>query len=336
MGVKTGGAWLIYGESAGEVGAARALLWTRLKLLRKEGATHVAVAFDAAEAVFASLAADSASVYQSVRNPTGHRDALFGNKSGFDRRSMTLGLKAGGYWPENGCHDLPCHQSVTVLFDPETGCPLAGVSGNRLTAMRTAAAAAVSIDRLAREDVRTLGIIGAGVQAPFHIRAACAVRRFERILLWNRSGNRAQALAAEVAGAAADVRVVELDTAVADSDVLVTLLSSFESVVDLAALQAGAHVAAMGTDTRGKQELEVGFAERSTLFTDNRQQSVTIGECQHAVAAGLIGEDGIVPLEEVFAGRHPGRSSPEEITVYDGTGIGLQDLLAARAVLDRL
>jgi len=296
----------------------------------------VAVAFDAAQAVFASLAADTASVYESVRNPTGHRGALFGNKSGFDRPSMTLGLKAGGYWPENGGHDLPCHQSVTVLFDPETGRPLAGVSGNRLTAMRTAAAAAVSVDRLARQDVRTLGVVGAGVQAPFHVRAACAVRGFERILIWNRSGSRADALAAEVADAAPEVRVADLDAVVAGADVLITLLSSFEPVVDPAALPAGAHVAAMGTDTQGKQELDVGFASRASLFTDNVTQSVTIGEFQHAVAAGLTAADAIVPLADVFAGTHPGRRSVDEITVYDGTGIGLQDLLAARAVLDRM
>jgi ornithine cyclodeaminase len=91
----------------------------------------------------------------------------------------------------------------------------------------------------------------------------------------------------------------------------------------------------MGTDTIGKQEVEPALLARATLFTDERAQSVSIGEAQHAVAAGLVEAGSITPLGDVLTGRHPGRRSESEITLYDGTGMGLQDLAVAAVALRR-
>jgi ornithine cyclodeaminase len=91
----------------------------------------------------------------------------------------------------------------------------------------------------------------------------------------------------------------------------------------------------MGTDTRGKQEVEAALVAGASLFTDEVAQAVTIGECQHAVALGLVTAEAITPLGAVIDGRHPGRRAAEEITLFDGTGVGLQDLAVAAAVLDK-
>ena len=98
-------------------------------------------------------------------------------------------------------------------------------------------------------------------------------------------------------------------------------------------MKPGTHIACMGTDTKGKQEVEAALLARATVFTDEVAQSVTIGEAQHAIAEGLITEAAINPIGAVINGTHPGRSSAEEITLFDGTGVGLQDLAVAARVV---
>lgn len=126
--------------------------------------------FTAVEQVFASMAKGTARNFPVVREALGHADALYGFKSGFDGQALHLGLKSGGYWPGNAAKGLTNHQSTVFLFDADTGKCRAVVGGNLLTALRTAAAAAVSVAHLARKDARVLGIVGAGHQAAFQSR----------------------------------------------------------------------------------------------------------------------------------------------------------------------
>ena len=140
---------------------------------------------DAVEKVFASMARDKARNFPVVREAIGHADALYGFKSGFDSESLALGLKSGGFWPGNRDKGLTNHQSTIVLFDADSGQCKAVVGGNLLTALRTAAASAISIKYLARKDARTLGMIGAGHQSAFQLRAAIRQRPFEKIIAWN-------------------------------------------------------------------------------------------------------------------------------------------------------
>src|SRR6185503_3539200 len=134
-------------------------------------------AIPAVEAVFAAMARGDARNFPVVREALGHEDALYGFKGGYDRAGAALGLKAGGYWPHNlERRQLTNHQSTVYLFDPDSGQPVAMVGGNYLTAARTAAASAVSIKHLAREDAKVLGMIGAGHQAAFQLRAALRQR----------------------------------------------------------------------------------------------------------------------------------------------------------------
>ncbi len=287
-------------------------------------------AFAAVESVFASMARGDAYNFPVVREALGE-GRQYGFKSGLDRAGATLGLKAGGYFPGNAARGITNHQSTVYLFDPETGRPTAMVGGNLLTALRTAAASAISIDRLARKDAKVLGMVGAGHQAGFQLRAAARVRRFDRVVAWNRHPEMLPKLGEIAAEIGLPFEAVSLDRLGAEADVIVTITSSPAASLMDAQVRPGTHLACMGTDTRGKQEVEPALLARARLFTDEIAQSVTIGEAQHAIAAGLIGEDAITPLGAVINGDHPGRTSDDEITLFDGTGVGLQDLAVASA-----
>ena len=252
-----------------------------------------------------------------------------------NRESLALGLKSGGFWPGNAAKGLTNHQSTIFLFDADTGQVRAVIGGNLLTALRTAAASAVSVHHLARRDAEVLGMIGAGHQAAFQLRAVLEQRPFRRVVGWNRDPSKLARLAAVAEEFGLPFEAVTLDRLGAEADVIVTILSAFSPVLKAAQVRPGTHLACMGTDTRGKQEVEAALVAGASLFTDEVAQAVTIGECQHAVAQGLVTAEAITPLGAVIDGRHPGRRAAEEITLFDGTGVGLQDLAVASAVLDK-
>lgn len=296
-------------------------------------------AFSAVEAVFGAMAKGDAYNFPVVREAIGHADALYGFKGGFDKSGLTLGLKAGGYWPGNMAKGLTNHQSTVCLFDPDTGQLSALVGGNYLTALRTAASSSVSIAHLAREDSKVLGMVGAGHQSTFQLRAAVEERDFDKVVAWNPHPDmlpRLQAVAEELGLAFEGVSQEELG---AQADVIITITSAFEPLLMADWIKPGTHIACMGTDTKGKQEVDPALFQRATVFADEIAQSISIGEAQHAVAQGLIAEGDITPVGAVINGTHAGRSSAEEITLFDGTGVGLQDLavasVAARIARDR-
>lgn len=298
------------------------------------GLISAADCFTAVEQVFASMAQKSAYNFPVIREAIGHADALYGFKSGFDRESLALGLKAGGFWPKNAAKGLTNHQSTIFLFDPDTGRCRAVVGGNLLTALRTAAASAVSIRYLARQDAKVLGMIGAGHQSTFQLRAALDQRPFEKVVGWNLHPEALDRLAAVAEERGIPFEAVDLVRLGAEADVIITITSSFAPILKAAQVRPGTHLACMGTDTRGKQEVEAGLLAAATVFTDEIAQSVTIGEAQHAVAQGLIPAGDIIEIGAVINGTHPGRSGAEEITLFDGTGVGLQDLAVASAAVD--
>jgi len=286
------------------------------------------------ERVFASMAKRTASNFPVIREAIGHEDALYGFKSGFDRESLALGLKSGGFWPHNLAKGLANHQSTVFLFNADTGQCRAIVGGNLLTALRTAAASSVSIKYLARPDARVIGMIGAGHQSTFQLHAALDQRPFDKVLGWNIEPKDLSCLAAVAAERGLPFEAVDLDRLGAESDVIITITSSFAPILKAAQVRPGTHLACMGTDTKGKQEVEAELVTVATVFTDEIAQSVTIGEAQHAVARGLIAADRIVEIGAVINGDHPGRTSADQIPLFDGTGVGLQDLAVASAAVD--
>ncbi|MET4693821.1 iminosuccinate reductase BhcD [Endozoicomonas lisbonensis] len=286
-------------------------------------------AFTAVENVFAAMAKQNAYNFPVVREAIGHADALYGFKSGFDREGKVLGLKSGGYWPGNTRLNLTNHQSTVVLFDPDTGRLKSLVGGNYLTALRTAASSAVSIAHLARKDAKVLGMVGAGHQSTFQLRAALEQRDFESVVAWNLHPETLPRLAAVCEELSLPFETVDRKELCARSDVIITITSAFEALLDSDWVKPGTHIACMGTDTVGKQEVDPRLFARARVFTDEVVQSVTLGEAQHAIASGLIRETDIVPIGDVINNAKPGRTSDEDITLFDGTGVGLQDLAVA-------
>jgi len=290
--------------------------------------------FTAIEQVFASMAAKSAYNFPVIREAIGYADALYGFKSGFDRKSLALGLKSGGFWPKNMEKGLTNHQSTVFLFDADTGRCRAVVGGNLLTALRTAAASAVSIKYLARPDSKVIGMIGAGHQSTFQLRAALDQRPFEKVLGWNIVPEDLSRLEAVASERGLPFERVDLDRLGAEADVIITITSSFAPILKAAQVRPGTHLACMGTDTKGKQEVEAELLGTATVFTDEIAQSISIGEAQHAINAGLLAVEDIIEIGAVVNGSHRGRTSVDEVTLYDGTGVGLQDLAVASAVVD--
>lgn len=286
-------------------------------------------AFDAVEAVFGAMARGDAYNFPVIREAIGHADALYGFKSGFDKAGLALGVKSGGYWPGNMDKGLTNHQSTVFLFDPDTGQLKALVGGNYLTAVRTAASSSVSIAHLARKDAKVLGMIGAGHQAQFQLRAAAEQRDFERVVAWNPHPDMLPKLGAVAEEIGLPLEAVSAEEVGAQADVIITITSAFEPLLMADWIKPGTHIACMGTDTKGKQEVDAALLAKATVFTDEIAQSTTIGEAQHAISSGQIAEDDITPVGAVINGTHPGRSSDDEITLFDGTGVGLQDLAVA-------
>lgn len=291
-------------------------------------------AFDAVEKVFAAMSAGNAYNFPVIREAIGHEEALYGFKGGFDGKGMSLGLKAGGYWPHNlERRGLINHQSTVFLFDPDTGKVAAMVGGNLLTALRTAAASSVSIKHLARKDAKVMGMIGAGHQAKFQLRAALETHSFEKVIGWNYHKDMLPGLAEVAEEAGVPFEAVELDGMV-EADVVISITSVFSPIFGAAHISPGTHVACMGTDTIGKQEAETDLIVKATVFTDEVAQSVTLGEAQHAVGAGLKSRGEIFELGAVINGTHKGRTSNDEITLFDGTGVGLQDLAVSASIVE--
>ena len=286
-------------------------------------------AFTAVENVFAAMAKNNAYNFPVIREAIGYADALYGFKSGFDRDAMVLGLKSGGYWPSNIDKGLTNHQSTVILFDPDSGQLTSLVAGNYLTAIRTAAASAVSIAYLARKNAKVLGMIGAGHQSTFQLRAALEQRNFEKVVAWNFHPEQIPNLAAVCEELSVPFQAMDRETLCAQADVIITITSAFEPLLKNEWIKAGTHIACMGTDTQGKQEIDEQILARATVFTDEISQAISIGEAQHAVQKGLLAAADIVPLGEVINGSKAGRNSAEQITVFDGTGVGLQDLAVA-------
>ncbi|MDP1618063.1 ornithine cyclodeaminase family protein [Phenylobacterium sp.] len=280
-------------------------------------------------ALFAQMAAGEADNFPVIRERPGLGDCVYGIKSGVNRASGLLGLKIGGYWPGNTTRGMARHQSTVVLTDPESGVPIALVGGNVITALRTAASAALSVDVLARRDAKVLGIIGAGGQALWHARAVLAVRDFDQVLVWNRTPEAAARLASALGPHARPAATA--DALVSACDVVVTITGATTPLFSADAVRPGTHFACMGSDTAGKGETPDGLLRAARLFVDSTAQALTLGECQRVPERA----EALTPLGGVILGRAPGRVSDDDVTLFDGTGLGLQDLAMAQLVLSK-
>ena len=242
---------------------------------------------------------------------------------------------------DNPAIGLPSTNGLMVLFSTKTGLVQAVLLDNGyLTDVRTAAAGAVAARHLSRPDAGVAAIFGAGMQARLQLEALSLVRLIREARLWARDAAKAEAVAADLTlklgfpvHATGDGRA-----AVDGADIVVTTTPSETPVLKAEWLQPGQHVTAMGSDAEHKNEIEPAVITGAGLYVaDSLKQTRRLGELHHAIEAGLVTEGmGFSELGEIVAGRKPGRSGPEQITVADLTGTGIQDtaiatLAAARA-----
>jgi ornithine cyclodeaminase len=236
-------------------------------------------------------------------------------------------LKALTIVPGNSARGLDSHQGFVVLFDGETGEPRAILNAGGVTAVRTAAVSAVATRLLAREDAGTLAILGTGTQAHSHLAAMRAVRDFERVVVWSASGR-------SLDGAES---VASAEEAVRGADVVCTVTSSAQPVVERAWLKPGTHVNAVGSSIPTTRELDTETMAAAALFVDRRESTVNeAGDYLFPLREGALDESHIRgELGELLIGAAEGRRSTDELTVFKSLGLAVEDLAAAELVLAR-
>jgi len=286
------------------------------------------------EAAFADLDSGRSAIFPPARGRGSDPSTRFGVKCGFDGSRRLPGLKVGSYWPGNRARSIGNHGSTTLLLDDETGLPAALVASTHLTALRTAAADAVAVKHLARPDAKVLGLIGTGHQAYFDALAIATVRPLTEVLVWGRDPASSGRLADRLTAVGLPARAVPLTRAVREADIISTVTASQTAFPELRDVGRGVHISAMGADGPGKQELPLELVQHAALFADDALQATTIGEFQHAFAVGLIDVASVRSLGGVIAGRTPGRASRDEVTIFDSSGLALQDLTLAAFALD--
>ena len=238
------------------------------------------------------------------------------------------GLKIGSFWPGNPAQGRPRHNSLILLFDQDTGRISTAIEASIVNAYCTAAADAVAAEALARPDATTLAIFGAGNQARYEFAALARVRPIHRVLVVARDAERGRTMAAELSDQGPDAAHTAAEAACAEADIIVTATSSTAPLFQAGWVRPGTHIASMGSDAAGKQELPPELFERAALFCDLPEQSRMIGEFQHAPKTAAL-----TAIGHVLSGAYSGRRSPSEITIFDSSGLSLQDLIIAQHLL---
>ena len=232
-------------------------------------------------------------------------------------------------FPDNPKRGLPVVTGTILISEADTGAEVAILDARSVTWLRTGAAAAVSAQVLARESARDVGVIGCGVNGAWAARCLAAAG-YKRGICSDRQTVAAERLAEELGWEAG--RREEA----ASADVVVTCTPGNEPVIFASEIRDGQHIAALGADAHGKAELERDALRRCHLFCDEWQQASGGGELSGAVAADEIGHGQVTQLGDVLTGSAPGRGSDEETTLFDSTGLAIQDLGIVLAVLDAL
>lgn len=285
-----------------------------------------AMAYDAAREALVAVA-EEAIIFPAVLGHGSSPANRFSIKSA--ATADFAGLKVGSFWPGNSDQGLPRHNSLILLFDQSVGRVEWVIEAGKVNAYRTAAADAVAADLLARADASVLAIFGAGNQALFECLAIARIRPIRQVRVVARDAAKGDAFVAALKGEGLNAVRTEAREACEQADIVVTATPSRAPLFEADWVRPGTHVASMGSDAAGKQELPPALFDRAALFCDLPSQAVIMGDLQH------FGGDraSIVAIGEVLRGSAQGRVSPEQITVFDSSGIALQDLTIARRLV---
>lgn len=244
------------------------------------------------------------------------------------------GLKIGSYWRHNATAGLPCHNSCILLFDQKVGRIDTVIEASEANAYRTAAANALAVAHLARRDASRLAVFGAGNQAFYECAAVMRMRRITQICIVNRNPERANQLASKLRTSEVDVAVVDAREACLQADIIITATASRTALFSPEMVAPGTHISCMGTDAAGKQELPRELLLSAALYCDYLDQSLVIGEFQYIAAVVRSGARSATNLGDVLSGKHPGRTDDATVTVFDSSGLALQDLFTAAYLLE--
>jgi ornithine cyclodeaminase len=290
---------------------------------------------EAVETAFMAQADKTGEIFPTVLGHGSNDGTILGAKSGLIKASPDgekgglLGIKVGSYWPSNTSAGLPSHGSTTLLFDDATGFPKALINAHFLNGMRTAAANAVASKYLSNPEAKSLAIFGAGSQARFEVEALRQVREIEQVSIVNRHLDKATEFAEELNEKGLKATVSNAQQALKGAQLVTTVTASREALFDASWVNPGTHISAMGSDAPGKQEIPSDLFSHAQLYCDNKSQSVCIGEFQYATDAqqATISELGSI------ISRDTNTFGAEQITVFDSSGIGLQDVAVASHLL---
>ncbi|WOF15267.1 ornithine cyclodeaminase family protein [Methanoplanus sp. FWC-SCC4] len=242
------------------------------------------------------------------------------------------GVKIVNVHPENPKIGLPTVMALTTILDVETGIPMAILNATKLTDLRTAAAGAVASKYLSFKKSVTLGLIGSGRQAQTQVEAIAEEKNIENIKVWSRNESHAEDFCRMFSRF--DCQTASMEKA-CDCDILITTTPSRTPVVKSEWVQEGTHINAIGADAPGKEELDPELLKRSTVIIDDYEQAIHSGEINVPIEKGLYSRDMIAgTLGEYVLGTKR-RECPEEITIFDSTGLGIQDLAIAKIAMEK-
>jgi ornithine cyclodeaminase/alanine dehydrogenase-like protein (mu-crystallin family) len=327
------------------------MLANKFTLLRGRRRVSSIRHFDA-ETVRSTLTMDAAIVSvcdAMIALSDGHAKQLLRSFIGLDNRTFALmpaALSGRGYFGAKlvsvfmAVDGRRAHEGLVVLFDGETGKPVCTADAGEITHIRTGAASAVATDALARKDARRLAMLGIGKQAVSHIDAILKVRPIAEIAVWGRAIDASKRFAEEL-NARTGLPVHAVSTAreaVADADIVCTVTTAAEPVLQGAWIKPGTHVNVVGSSGPGPVEIDNDLVTRSRFFADHREHVLVHGaEFLRAKEAGLIDDTHILAeIGEVLAGAQPGRQSESDITLYKSLGHAVQDIAATAWLYEHL
>ncbi len=263
-------------------------------------------------------------------------------KSGYMDGAGIFGLKILGWNKDNPqLLGVPALAGLIVVMDIERQQPICILEGTPVTFLRTGAAGALGARIFARPDSEMAVIIGAGEQGRAQLMGlSMEMKNLKKVEIFNIRDETAVRMVSQVSACYPNISIsakpfASLEDSVRLADIVVTCTPSRKAFIKNGWLKKGAHINTIGADMPGKQEIDPGITASAKVFGDSRAQVSQKGECQHAVVNGLLDPEAITEIGEVINGVKPGRTSADDITMFDATGMALQDLITAKITLDR-
>ncbi|WP_044640892.1 ornithine cyclodeaminase family protein [Risungbinella massiliensis] len=268
-----------------------------------------------------------------IKNADGEVDI----KSGYDQENELIGTKiASGYWHNPKNYSLPSSLATIVLQSGQNGVPLAIIEASAITNMRTGAAGAISAKYLARSDSKKIAVLGTGTQAMMQILALEEIFDMEVVKVWGRNPERASEYinTMKLKSTATFMKSETPKSCIEDADIIITTTGSKVPLIQKDWVRAGTHIICIGADMEGKQEIDEQLFEDTKVVVDSLAQCSKRGELQHAIQKQVIVDiDVYAELGEIILGNKVGRESLSEITIFDATGLSIQDISVAKEVL---